>query len=422
MREGDVYDILPAPSRHSGAASDCLDLHDRIDVLDGKRRRGRGDLSSRVGFLINPVAGMGGRVGLKGTDDIVDEAIRLGARPTAQGRAQDALRNLRALLDDAEGEITIDWLTCAGDMGADCLQSSGFREFEIVHSAEPPTSRDDTVAAVRRFVEARCGLILFCGGDGTARDICTVTGTGTPILGIPSGVKMYSGVFGTNPARTAEILFGFLAGRLETAPADVLDLDEERYRRGEWAVRLYHAATTPYEPNLSQSAKLLIAEASDAAVKEEIAAFLREIIESRPQALFLLGPGSTVQSIGHALKIDKTLLGVDAIAGGKLVGKDLNEQQILAVLDRYPEQRVVLSPIGAQGFVLGRGNLQLSPEVVRRVGPGNILVVATPAKLRRTPVLRFDTGDSRLDATLAERRFWPVIVGYRTRRLVRILG
>lgn len=378
-------------------------------------------MTSRVGFLINPVAGMGGRVGLKGTDDVVDEAIRLGASPTAQGRARDALQNLRTLLDDTGGGITIDWRTCAGDMGAECLKESGFDVFEVVHTPKPPTSRDDTIAAARRFVDARCDLVLFCGGDGTARDVCSVTGTSTPILGIPSGVKMYSGVFGTSPARTAEILFGFLAGRLEAAPADVLDLDEERYRQGEWAVRLYHSAVTPYEPNLTQSAKLLIAEASDAAVKEEIAAFLREMIESEPDALFLLGPGSTVQSIGQALQVDKTLLGIDAVAGGRLVGKDLNERQILDLLDRFPRHHIVLSPIGAQGFVLGRGNLQLSPAVVRRVGAGNILVVATPAKLHRTPILRFDTGDGGLDAGLAERHYWPVIVGYRTRRLVPIM-
>jgi predicted polyphosphate/ATP-dependent NAD kinase len=135
------------------------------------------------------------------------------------------------------------------------------------------------------------------------------------------------------------------------------------------------------------------------------------MIESRPHVLFLLGPGSTVQSIGHALNVDKTLLGIDAVADGKLVGKDLNEQQILDLLDRYDACDLILSPIGAQGFVLGRGNLQLSPEVLRKIGTGNILVVATPPKLARTPVLRFDTGDNDLDSTLAERRYWPVIIG-----------
>jgi predicted polyphosphate/ATP-dependent NAD kinase len=378
-------------------------------------------MSIRIGFLINPIAGMGGRVGLKGTDDVVEEAVALGARPIAQLRAADALKAIRRLLQGAGGGAEIHWLTCSGAMGADCLKDSGFEAFDIVHATAQPTTRHDTAAATKRFLEKDCSLILFCGGDGTARDICSVAGSDVPILGIPSGVKMYSGVFGTTPVRTAEILMGFVEGRLETAQVDVLDLDEERYRRGEWAVRLYHAALTPYEPSFSQSAKQLITEAGDAEVKVEIAAFLREMIESRPDVLFLLGPGSTVQKVGHALSIDKTLLGIDAVAGGKHVGKDLNENQILKLLERYISCQLVLSPIGAQGFVLGRGNLPLSPAVIGRIGLGNILVVATPAKLARTPMIRFDTGDAKLDADLAERRYWPVVVGYRRRRLVRTM-
>jgi predicted polyphosphate/ATP-dependent NAD kinase len=376
-------------------------------------------MTIRIGFLINPVAGMGGRVGLKGTDEVVDEAVALGAQPIAQMRAGEALMEVRRQLQNALMKVDIEWITCSREMGADCLRTAGFDEVDVVYSPAQPSSREDTVEAARHFAGKECDLILFCGGDGTARDICSTVGMDIPILGIPSGVKMYSGVFGTSPARTAEILLAFAEGRLDTAQVDVLDLDEERYRKGEWAVKLYHSALTPYEPSFSQAAKMLIAEASDAAVKEEIAGFLCESIESRPDVLFLLGPGSTVQSIGHALGIEKTLLGIDAVAGGKLVGKDLNESQILDLLNKYNSCELVLSPIGAQGFVLGRGNLQLSPEVVRKIGTDNIRVVATPPKLARTPVLRFDTGDTDLDAALAERRYWPVIIGYRRRRLVR---
>jgi predicted polyphosphate/ATP-dependent NAD kinase len=371
----------------------------------------------RIGFLINPIAGMGGRVGLKGTDDVVDRAAALGAEPIAQRRAGEALQAFRRV-QTADG-TEIEWFTCAGDMGADCLRAAGITDTDVVHRPAKRSTRNDTADAAKRFAERKCDLILFCGGDGTARDICDVVGMTIPILGIPSGVKMYSGVFGTTPARTAEILQGFVAGRLKTAQVDVLDLDEERYRKGEWAVRLYHSALTPYEPSFSQAAKQLIAEASDAAVKADIAAFLCETIRERPDALFLLGPGSTVQSVAQALGVDKTLLGIDAVADGELVASDLNEAQILALLDRYPACELVLSPIGAQGFVLGRGNLQLSPAVVRKVGLGNIHVIATPAKLARTPVIRFDTDDEDLDTALAERRYWAVIVGYRRRRLVK---
>ena len=376
-------------------------------------------MSFRIGLLINPIAGMGGRVGLKGTDDVADEAVALGAKPIAQRRAGEALQEFQEL-QSGDG-LEIEWLTCAGDMGADCLQSAGFMDVDVIYTPAKRSTREDTAGAVKRFADLRCDLILFCGGDGTARDICDVVGTTIPILGIPSGVKMYSGVFGTTPARTAEILQGFVRGRLKTVQVDVLDLDEARYRKGEWAVRLYHSALTPYEPSFSQAAKQLITEATDAAVKADIAAYLCEMVRDRPDTLFLLGPGSTVQSVAHALAVDKTLLGIDAVAGSRLVASDLNETQILDLLDRYPSFALVLSPIGAQGFVLGRGNLQLSPTVLRKIGLGNIFVIATPAKLARTPIIRFDTGNEELDAALAERRYWPVIIGYRRRRLVKTM-
>jgi predicted polyphosphate/ATP-dependent NAD kinase len=374
-----------------------------------------------VGFLLNPIAGMGGNVGLKGTDDVAEEAARRGARPIAAGRASEALRELKRLLAAEAEPPALRWVTCAGAMGADALANAGF-DAGVVHTPGFPSNRDDTHRAVREFLAADVDLIMFCGGDGTARDICTVTGTATPILGIPSGVKMYSGVFATTPAAAAEVMVGFLAGRLALAEAEVLDLDEERYRRGEWAVRLYHAAMTPFEASLTQASKMLIDEASDAEVKEEIGAHLAEEIANSPDTLYLLGPGSTVQAVTRCLGVEKTLLGIDAVAGGALAGRDLDGKDILALLAGYPDRRLILSPIGAQGFVLGRGNLQLGPEAIRMIGRDNIIVVATPAKLAHTPCLRFDTGDRGLDALLAGDGFMPVLVGYRRRRMARTLG
>jgi len=373
----------------------------------------------RIGFLINPIAGMGGRVGLKGTDGVVDRAMELGATPTAHLQAAETLREFRRLLAGAPRPHAIRWLTCAGPMGADTLRAAKFGDVETVHAPAERPSANDTKAAVRRFLEAGVDLILFCGGDGTARDICSVAGKEVPILGIPAGVKMYSGVFGVSAARTADILIGFLEGRLEASAADVLDLDEDRYREGEWAVRLYYAALTPYEPTYTQSQKMLIDEATDAEVKQEIAQHLAEEIGASPDVLFLLGPGSTVQSIAEMLKVDKTLLGIDAVSRGRIVGRDLNEKTILDLFERFPRRRLVLSPIGAQGFVIGRGNRPLTPDIIRAIGADNIIVVATPAKLARTPLLHFDTGDGALDAELAGGGYVPVVIGYRLRRLAR---
>lgn len=374
----------------------------------------------RIGFVVNPIAGMGGRVGLKGTDDVVKMAIELGARPVAHTKACETLRALRERLERTKVPVRIQWITCSGRMGADCLNDAGFQRFRVSYDAGAETTAKDTQNCVRQFMKLGVELVLFCGGDGTARDVSRVTRQATPILGIPSGVKMYSGVFGTNASRTAEILLGFLEGRLSLSKADILDLDEESYRRGEWVVRLYDSAFTPFEPTFTQAAKMQITETTEKDVKEAIAEYLFEEIASRPDVLVLLGPGSTVETIGKRLSIDKTLLGVDAIAAGKLVGKDLNECRILDLLDRFREHWLVLSPIGAQGFVLGRGNLQLTPEVVRKIGRQNVIVVATPGKLARTPVLRFDTGDALLDAALAEKGYIPVVIGYGLRRLVKV--
>jgi len=374
---------------------------------------------AHIGFIINPIAGMGGRVGLKGTDDVADEAARRGAQPVANARAIEALREFGRLLADARHPPELRWSTVAGNMGRDALQAAGFTTIEVVHAPAREPSAEDTRVATGKFLAAGVDLVLFCGGDGTARDICAIIGEATPVLGIPAGVKMYSGVFGVTPARTAQILLRYVVGEIGLANVEIVDLDEEKYRRDEWAVRLYMAARTPFEPTYVQAAKALIVGADEDAVKEDIAAHLREDIEAQPNTLFLLGPGSTVQAVGRALHVDKTLLGIDAVVHGRVVGTDLDERRILDLLAHYPACKLVLSPIGAQGFVLGRGNQQLSPAVIDRIGAGNIVVVATPAKLARTPLLRFDTGDSALDAALVSRRFFSVIVGYHRLRLVR---
>ena len=289
----------------------------------------------------------------------------------------------------------------------------------VYRPADPP-GEEDTQRAARAFLEAGATLVLFCGGDGTARDVCSATGRTIPLLGIPAGVKMYSGVFGISPARTAEILAAHLEDRLGIVDADILDVDEERFRAGELDVRLYDTALTPHEPNLLQSAKQVIVEASEDDAKEQIAEHLAEVMSAAPDTLFLLGPGSTLASVARRAGIAKSLLGVDAVRRGVLVGCDLAEQDLLALLEGDGPVQLVLSPIGAQGFVLGRGNQQLSPAVVWHIGRDHIAIVATPMKLSHTKVLRFDTGDASLDAELARGGFFPVVTGYHVKRLVAV--
>jgi predicted polyphosphate/ATP-dependent NAD kinase len=376
-----------------------------------------------IGFLMNPIAGMGGHVGLKGTDEMVAEALRRGAAPCARSRALSMLHALRDRLQREPNAPRIDWLVCAGEMGADVLAEAGFLPAQVlaVPRAGLASSARDTKVAAAEFLSAGANLILFCGGDGTARDIADVVGQRVPMLGIPSGVKMYSGVFGVSPTRTADIVLRFLSGELRLVEADVLDLDEEKYRAGEWVVRLFQTVLTPFEPTYTQLSKQLVFEGSDEDAKAEIATYLAEIIAADRETLFILGPGSTLAAVAAAIGVRKTLLGIDAVADGRLAGEDISERDILALLARHPRCKLVLSPIGAQGFVLGRGNLQLTPEALRGIGISNMMVAATPAKLARTPILRFDTGDPALDAEIAVLGYFSVIVGYRRHRLVKVV-
>jgi len=368
----------------------------------------------RVGFLVNPIAGMGGRVGLKGTDGVLDEAIRRGARPVAPERAKEMLKHLKEICEDK-----IYWLTCSGEMGEDELRETGFKDIEIVYRPTYPTTADDTKEACRRMLEKQVDILVFCGGDGTARDVVEVVDKKIPLLGIPSGVKMHSGVFGINPKASAKTLCEFLNRDLEVGEVEILDLDEDLYRKGIWKIRLYGTALGLIEPTYIQSGKATFESVSDEEMKEEIAEFIKEIMEEEDQ-LFILGPGSTLFKIGKRIGIDKTLLGIDAVHKMRQVGKDLDEKGLLRLLDEYGKAKLIVSPIGAQGFILGRGNLQLSPDVIRKIGIDNIIVVATPSKLSSTPFLRVDTGDEKLDKEFYRKGYMVVVTGYRIMKAVKI--
>lgn len=386
----------------------------------------------KVGFLINPIAGMGGRVGLKGTDGVLAQARNRGAIPIASGRAKETIKRYVDLIQkqseiDSKRTDGVDWFTCAGNMGVAVLQESGIlslnnNSLQVVFSPKVPfeTTAEDTMNACKRFLDNGIDLVLFCGGDGTARDVYSVVRTTVPILGIPSGVKMHSGVFATHARYAGDLLVDFLKGEMDTTDGEILDLDEDLYRKGEWNIRLFGVAKTPHEPTLIQRGKHMVETASDAEVKEEIADFIGEEMAENPETLYILGAGSTVEAISKHLGLDNSLLGIDAVFQNKLMGKDLNEQELLKLLGEYPKSKLILSPIGAQGFVLGRGNLQLSPTVIRRIGIDNIHVVSTSAKLADISVLQVDTNDPELDEEFAAKGWLTVIIGYRQMKLKKL--
>ncbi|MCK4455522.1 MAG: ATP-NAD kinase family protein [Thermoplasmata archaeon] len=374
-----------------------------------------------IGLVVNPIAGMGGRVGLKGTDGVLEKALELGGRPVAPEKMSKFLDALSSLLksENVEG---IEWLTCGESMGASYLEEFGEGpwEWEVVFQPGDPTAAEDTKAACSVFSERDPGLIVFCGGDGTARDIWKVVGNEIPIIGIPSGVKMHSGVFGMNPEAVAFIVLRFLLGELDVADGEILDLDEERYRAGEWHIRLFGIASTPNEPSYVQVGKMHAEAVPEEEMKTEIAEHVAEDMDENRDTLYILGSGSTVAAISKEIGVDCSLLGVDAVYRGELLEKDLNEDQLLSLLDQYEKVKLIITPIGAQGFILGRGNLQLSPSVIKRVGLNDIVIICTPGKLRRTPFLRVDTGDDDLDQEFRSREYLTVVTGYRTMKLWKI--
>ena len=337
----------------------------------------------RIGLIVNPVAGMGGAVGLKGTDGNVEQALIRGAVPHALERARLTLSRL-------SGEKGLHFATGSGSMGADILQETGFKEFEILYSFSGNSSALDTKAAARRFKEAGVDLILFCGGDGTARDIFEITSRDVPLLGIPGGVKMYSAVFAVDPVIAAELVVTFDQRNLRDSK--ILDIDESAYRAGKVQV-----AKQEYE------------EPDEERAKQEIARFIQEVV--LPGTAYIIGAGTTTEAVAHRFGVQKTLLGVDIIKDGTLVASDVDEKTLLDLVGMEKEIRIIISPIGAQGFLLGRGNQQISAQVVRKVGLKNIIIVATPHKLAEIPALYVDSGDTDLDAEF--RDSIQVISGYR---------
>ncbi|MDD1695924.1 MAG: ATP-NAD kinase family protein [Methanoregula sp.] len=353
----------------------------------------------RIGFLINPIAGMGGAVGLKGTDGNIEVAISRGAAPGAKNRAKITLQNLKNNQD-------LIFLTPSGAMGEDALRETGVQNVEVVSQVGNHSSADDTKIAVQKFIEQGVDLILFCGGDGTARDILDVVGRNVPILGIPAGVKMYSAVFAIDPAAAAEVVM--TPGETSLRDSEVMDVDEDAYRAGELKTRLYGFARVPSVHGKTQTSKQVFEERNEERAKTEIARFFHEIMI--PDILYILGAGTTTESIARELGLNKTLLGVDAIKNGKIVSMDMDEKTLWDLIESGQETKIILSPIGAMGFILGRGNQQISARIVKRIGIKNIIVVASPHKLRETPILYVDSGDAALDSEFGDSVL--VISGY----------
>jgi len=360
-------------------------------------------MPARLGLIINPIAGLGGPAALKGSDDaaLVARARAAGAEPTASLRAEQALVALR------QGAPQVELLTAPGVMGEAAATAAGLRAAPVGEIGEATTS-EDTRRIAAELADQDVDLLLFAGGDGTAVDVLAAVGERVPVLGVPAGVKMHSAVFAVNPRAAGELAGLVAAGRaLPTSEAEVMDVDEDALRAGSVSARLHGYLRVPTEPARVQGGKARSA-ASERSAQQAIARYLVDsVLDER---LCLVGPGTTTGVLMRELGHEKTLLGVDVVRGRSLVERDADERRLLELVDG--DALVVVTPVGGQGFVLGRGNQQLSPRVLARVGTGNVVIVSTETKLaalRGRPLL-VDTGDASLDEALSGYR--RVVTGY----------
>jgi predicted polyphosphate/ATP-dependent NAD kinase len=376
----------------------------------------------KLGLIVNPCAGVGGRVGLKGSDgaEVLRAALERGAVRDAPRRARLALERVARVREH------IEVVTWPGEMGEDEACAAGF-EPRVVGSLEGRrsytlceldrtgarpsiscedfvlTTADDTQRAARGLLAAGVDLILFAGGDGTARNICAAVGDEVPVIGVPAGVKIHSAVYATTPAAAGDVCCLYLHERpaaVQLRECEVMDIDEEAFRENRVSAHLYGYMSVPYARGLTQSAKAGGVAGEQRALND----VATEVVAGmEPGALYILGPGTTTRTVMERLGLPKTLLGVDAVRAGALAGADLTEAQLLELVAASPRAYIVVTVIGGQGHIFGRGNQQISPAVIRAVGSGNVIVIATQTKLlslEGRPLL-VDTGDSALDGQLS---------------------
>jgi len=363
----------------------------------------------KIGLIINPIAGIGGRVALKGSDSesVQQQALSLGAEAEAENRTCQALQPLEHLKNK------IEFFSVEGAMGSDLLRSLGFSQ-QICFTPEDQlhTSESDTQTAAKIFREKKVDLILFAGGDGTARNILQAVGDKQLCLGIPAGCKIYSGVFTVTPDNAGELIERLLNGELiDVQGSQVLDINEDSYRAGKLSTKVFGEMLVPKNGGFVQAVKQSGKE-SEELVQQEIAAWVIENLDS--DTLYLIGSGSSCMLIKDELAINGSLLGVDVVMNDECLLKDGTEQQLLDIMEEYTESpiKLIITIIGGQGILLGRGNHQICHKVIDKLGKDNLIVIASKGKIKTLEgkALGVDTGDLALNNKLSG--YIPVITGY----------
>jgi len=367
----------------------------------------------KLGLIVNPIAGMGGRTGLKGTDgaEVLNAAKLMGASPESPRRAVDALRVLDRIRDQ------IEVLTYPQEMGETEAKQTSFSPTIVGSIKSGETTPEDTRNAAREMKDRGVDLLLFAGGDGTARDVYRAVGQELTVLGIPAGVKMHSAVYAITPKHAGEAAVNFLTSQVpKTTDAEVMDIDEVSFRKDVIAAKLYGYLRIPEERQFIQNAKSGGAQTE----RQAIQGAANDLIESMEKdCLYIIGPGTTTRDILLNLGLTKTLLGVDVVLNRQLIAKDVNETQ-LSTLIKGRKAKIVVTVIGGQGYIFGRGNQQISTEIITNIGKENIIVVATKEKLaslRGRPLL-IDTGSEAVDKMF--RGYVRIRTGYGTYAICKV--
>ncbi|WP_352420406.1 ATP-NAD kinase family protein [Proteiniborus sp.] len=359
----------------------------------------------KLGLIVNPVAGMGGSVGLKGSDglEILMKARELGAVPQASNRTKQALEELSSLKDQ------IEIITYPGEMGENVTRNCGFNPTVIGLIDQNNTTPQDTQNAALDMKKLGVDLILFAGGDGTARNIYDAVNVSIPVLGIPAGVKIHSAVYGQNPKRAGELAKLFLQDKVvELREVEVMDIDEDAFRDERVVARLYGYLKAPFEKKFVQKRK----SGGVAGEKAALTSMANYIINTMlDDYIYIIGPGTTTRSIMERLGLNNTLLGVDVVYKKQLIAKDVTEKELLKIIDGK-KAKIIVTIIGGQGYIFGRGNQQLSPAVINQIQKDNVIVVASRNKLNTifgSPML-IDTGNNETNNMLEG--YYRVVVGY----------
>lgn len=365
----------------------------------------------RLGLVVNPYAGVGGPAAFKGSDDdTITRRAFAGLLPlTAPKRA---LTFLGALKAEIPSECDLMVVTVDGPMGGEaCVEALVPWERANYACAHALTTREDTKGAALAIVSAGVDLLVFVGGDGTARDVCSVIGDTQVALGVPAGVKMHSGVYAINPQMAAVVVVEMMAAELvNVAKQEVRDIDEHAFRQGVVKSQFYGEMLVPQENRFVQQVKQGGFEVEEL-VLHDIAEHLAHY--SAGNTLFIMGPGSTTLNIQKSWGVAGTLLGVDLICEGRLLATDIDAATLIErVAAHVGPVLLVVTAIGGQGHVFGRGNQQITPLLLKRLGRESLRLVATRTKLKsfKQRPLVMDSGDAQLDQ--AWQGYVPIITGF----------